>query len=86
MLNNLDIGLSAFCRKEMPVFNRLREASDRTIPERLPIRPGIYHIKSLRFNLDKFPLLNRGFNTRASIAIHKNGRVLSKFLVHAIYN
>lgn len=43
------------------------------------IRPGVYTINNMQIDLDRWPLLWRGFNTAASITLHKNGRILSKW-------
>lgn len=78
LLNNLDVSLAIFCRKELPVYNQFREASNGQLPERLPIAPGMYRIENMRLSTDKFPMLWRGFDAQASFIVHKNGRILSK--------
>lgn len=79
MVNNMDVNLAQFCRSDMPQYARLIEASGGQFPAQCPILPGVYTIRNLRIDLDKFPLLWRGFNAAASITIHKNGRILSKW-------
>lgn len=85
VLNNLDAHLALFCRKEVPVYNQFREASNGLLPDRLPIKPGIYRMENVRLSIDKHPLLWRGFDIQASFIVHKNGRILSKLDVHATY-
>lgn len=70
--------MCTFVRKEWPMYGRLIEASKGQFPERCPIRPGVYTIQNMRVDLDRYPLLWRGFNALASITLHKNGRVLTK--------
>lgn len=78
-INNIDVNVCTFCRKELPNYGRLVEASNGQFPDRCPIKPGVYNIQNMRVELDKWPLLWRGFNAAGSIILHKNGRILSKF-------
>lgn len=79
MVNNMDINMCTFCRRELPIYGRLVDASNGQLPDRCPIQPGVYTINGMRIDLDRYPLLWRGFNTAATITIHKNGRILSKW-------
>lgn len=63
----------------MPTYGRLIDASSGQFPEHCPIPPGVYTIRNMRIDLDKYPLLFRGFNSAATITVHKNGRILSKW-------
>lgn len=78
LVNSVDVNLCTFCRKEWPMYGRLIEATNGQLPDRCPIKPGVYTIQNLRVDLDKWPLLWRGFNSAASIILHKNGRILTK--------
>lgn len=60
------------------MYGRLVEASNGQLPDRCPIKPGVYTIKNYRIDLDKYPMFWRGFDTSASLIIHKNGRILAK--------
>lgn len=86
LLNNLDTNIALFCRKEVPVYNQFREASNGLLPERLPIKPGIYRIENVRLSMDKYPMLWRGFDVQASFIVHKNGRILSKLDINATFH
>lgn len=85
VLNNLDTNLALFCRKEVPFYNHFREASNGLLPDRLPIKQGIYRIENMRLSIEKYPMLWRGFDVKASFIVHKNGRILSKLDIHAIF-
>lgn len=65
----------------MPIYGRMIEASNGQLPDRCPIKPGVYTIRNMRVDLDRYPLLWRGFNTIGTVMLHKNGRVLTKFNV-----
>lgn len=83
MINNMDVSLCTFCRRELPIYGRLVESSDGQLPDRCPILPGVYTINNMRIDLDKMPFLWRGFNSNATITLHKNGRILSKWDIAA---
>lgn len=78
LLNNLEVNLCTFLRKDLPLYGRLVEASNGQLPDRCPIKPGVYTIQNFRFDIDRWPLLLRGFEATASIILHKNGRVITK--------
>lgn len=78
LINNMDVNLCTFLRREWPMYGRLIEATNGQFPDRCPIKPGVYTIQNMRIDLDKFPLLYRGFSGAASITLHKNGRILTK--------
>lgn len=75
----MDANVCTFARRELPIYGRLMEASGYQLPERCPIKAGVYRINNFRVNLDKYPMLWRGFDVYATFTIHKNGRILSKF-------
>lgn len=79
MLNNMDVNMCTLCRLDSPLYRRLVEASGGQIPAQCPIQPGVYTVQNLKVELDKFPLLFRGFSSTASITLHKNGRILAKW-------
>lgn len=79
MVNNMDVNMCTFCRRDLPIYGRLVESSNGQLPDRCPIQPGVYTINNMRIDLDKYPLLWRGFNSAAAITLHKNGRILSKW-------
>lgn len=80
----MDVNVCTFCRREYPMYGRLIEASNGQFPDRCPIKPGVYTIQNMRIDLDKFPLLWRGFNGgAASITLHKNGRILTRLNIQA---
>lgn len=83
LLNNVDVNLCTFCGKECPIYARLVEASSGQFPDRCPIKPGVYQIQNMRIDVDKWPLLWRGFNAAAKIILHKNGRILTKLNLRA---
>lgn len=78
-INGVDTNLCTFVRREFPTYGRLVEASGNQLPDRCPIKQGVYRINNFRINLDKYPMLWRGFDVTASLTFHKNGRILSKF-------
>lgn len=77
-LNNMDLNLCTFVRKDLPLYGRLVEASNGQFPDRCPIKPGVYTIQNMRIDIDRWPLLLRGFEATASIILHKNGRIITK--------
>lgn len=79
----MDISVCSLIRSDSPQYRRWIEASGGQFPEQCPIMPGIYTIQNLRIDLDKFPLLFRGFSSSGSITLHKNGRILSKWDIKA---
>lgn len=86
LINNMDVSLGVFCRRELPIYNQFREASNGQLPERLPVAPAIYRIENMRLSTERFPMLWRGFDVEASFIIHKNGRILSKLDARAIFS
>lgn len=83
LINNLDMNLCTFTRRDLPFYGSMVDASGNTLPDRCPIKPGTYNINKMKIDLDKWPLLLRGFDVGASFTIHKNGRILSKINMQA---
>lgn len=75
----MDVNLCTVCRRELPIYGQLVESSNGQLPDRCPIQPGVYAINNMRIDLDRYPLLWRGFNTIATITMHKDGQILSKW-------
>lgn len=75
----MDVNICTFSRIQFPTYARLIEASNGELPERCPIPKGVYKIRHLRIELDKYPPLKGKLNGNARITVHKNTHILAKF-------
>lgn len=84
LINNIDMNICMFTRKELQLYGAMVEGSQGGLPDRCPIKPGVYAINKMKVDLDRWPLLLRGFDATASFTVHKNGRILSKINLQAV--